>query len=179
MASNLAGKTVGVPRGLLRFLVLKMISEKPMSGVEIAQQIEKQTGGRWKPSPGSLYPLLAWMLDRGFTKETSKRAEGFKRYMFTVKGTDFLKKQIELGQDFLCKMDFLFPMLIEGLQLGTNKQKLGGVIEPVRQIISALIIIRNNLDELPKKDADEIAKALNTCSQKLGEIVRRQMDEEK
>ena len=55
MVSSLAGKTVGVPRGLLRFLVLKMLSEKPMSGTEIAKQIEEQTGGRWKPSPGSIY----------------------------------------------------------------------------------------------------------------------------
>ena len=44
MASGLAGKTVGVYHGLLRFLVLQMLNEKPMSGVEIAQQIEKQTG---------------------------------------------------------------------------------------------------------------------------------------
>ncbi len=33
-------RTLGVPRGLLRFLVLKMLSEKPMAGFEIAEQIE-------------------------------------------------------------------------------------------------------------------------------------------
>ena len=42
-------RTVGVPRGLLKFLVLKMINEKPMSGAEIVEEIEKQTGS-WKPS---------------------------------------------------------------------------------------------------------------------------------
>ena len=35
-------RTVGVPRGLLKFLVLKMINEKPVSGAEIVEEIEKQ-----------------------------------------------------------------------------------------------------------------------------------------
>ena len=35
-------RTVGVPRGLLKFLVLKMINEKPMSGAEIVEEIEKK-----------------------------------------------------------------------------------------------------------------------------------------
>ena len=73
------GGTIGVPRGLLRFLVLRMLSEKPMSGAEIAEKIEAQTSGRWKPSPGSIYPLLAWMLRKGFTEELPKKVEGFKR----------------------------------------------------------------------------------------------------
>jgi len=37
-------RTAGVPRGLLRFLVLKLLKEKPMSGAEIVEKIEKETG---------------------------------------------------------------------------------------------------------------------------------------
>lgn len=173
MVSSQTGKTVGVPRGLLRFLVLKMISEKPMSGAEIAEQIEIQTGGRWKPSPGSLYPLLAWMLDKGFTKEAPKCAESFKRYMFTAKGSKFLTKQITLGQDFLCKMEFLLPLLIGGLQIETNKEKLRGTVEPVRQLMNDFITIRDNLNVLSQKDIDEIAQALKGCSQTLEKITQR------
>jgi DNA-binding PadR family transcriptional regulator len=172
-------KTVGVPRGLLRFLVLKMLSEKPMSGAEIVEQIEKQTGGRWKPSPGSIYPLLAWMLNKGFTKGLPKGEEGFKRYSFTVKGSKFLEKQIELGQDFLNKMEFLLPMFIGGLQFGSSKEKLRGAIEPARQLISAFLAIRHNLNGLSQKDSDEIAQALNECSEKLEKIARRLRDEGK
>ena len=62
----------GVPRGLLRFLVLKFLSEKPMSGAEIVNKIEHETGGKWKPSPGSIYPLLAGLQERGFTQESSQ-----------------------------------------------------------------------------------------------------------
>ena len=76
-----------------------------MSGAEIIKEIEMQTGS-WKPSPGSIYPLLAWMLKKGFTKELPKDELGFKRYSFTEKGSRFLEKQIALGKDFLKKWSF-------------------------------------------------------------------------
>jgi DNA-binding PadR family transcriptional regulator len=134
------GKTTGVPRGLLRLLVLKMLNEKPMSGAEISEQIEKQTNGHWKPSSGSIYPLLAWMHGKGYT--------------FTVQGSKFFEKQIELGKDFLDKMEFLLPMLIGGLQFEPNKKKLRIVVEPARKSISTFMSIRHNLDGLSQKDAE-------------------------
>ena len=67
MCTHVKGRTLGVPRGLLRFLVLKMLSEKPMSGTEIIEEIQTQTGS-WKPSPGSIYPLLSWMLKKATPK---------------------------------------------------------------------------------------------------------------
>jgi len=161
---------MGVPRGLLRFLVLKMLSEKPMSGAEIAQQIEKQTVGRWKPSCGSIYPLLAWMRSKGLTKESPKNEEGFRRYSFTEKGRQFLNKQIEIGQDFMNKLEFLLPLLIGGLQVGFSKEKLRGTIEPAKRIIRAFVTIRDNFDRLSEENEKEIAKALNDCSKILERI---------
>jgi DNA-binding PadR family transcriptional regulator len=35
-----------------------MLVKKPMSGAEIVEVIQKETGGRWIPSSGSVYPLL-------------------------------------------------------------------------------------------------------------------------
>ena len=93
MSTRCKGRTVGVPRGLLRFLVLKMLSEKPMSGTEIIEAIKMQTGS-WKPSPGSIYPLLAWMLKKGFTKELPKDELGVKRYSVTEEGNRFLEIRI-------------------------------------------------------------------------------------
>ena len=179
MVSSRVGKTVGVPRGLLRFLVLKMLSEKPMSGTEIAEQIEEQTGGRWKPSPGSIYPLLAWMLNKGFTKESLKGEEGLKRYSFTVEGSKFLDKQIALGQDFLNKLEFLLPMLIGGLQFGSCNEKLRDAKEPARQLVNAFMAIQHNLDALSQKDAEEIVQTLKECSEKLEKIARRLRNEYK
>jgi DNA-binding PadR family transcriptional regulator len=173
LVSSQMGKTVGVPRGLLRFLVLKMLSERPMSGAEIVEQIEKQTSGSWKPSSGSIYPLLAWMHSKGFTEESPKGEEGFKRYSFTAEGSKFLDKQIMFGHDFLNKMEFLLPMLIGEFQFGSSKEKLHGAIEPARQLANAFIVIRHNLDDLPQKDAEEIVQALKECAEKLEKKARR------
>ena len=179
LVSNRIGKTVGVPRGLLRFLVLKMLSEKPMSGVEIAEHIEKQTGGRWKPSPGSIYPLLAWMRKKGFTREEPKSEEGLKRYSFTESGREFLDKQVALGQDFLNRMEFLLPMLMGGLPFGSDREKLRGAIEPSVQIVNAFTIIRHNIDALSQEDTEEIIQALKEVSKRLDRLVRRFSNENK
>lgn len=148
-----------------------------MSGAEISEQIEKQTGGRWKPSPGSIYPLLAWMLKKGFTKESPKVEEGFKRYSFTVKGSKFFEKQIAVGEGFLYRMEFLLPMLIGGLQFGSNKQKLDGTRAPVMQLIGAFLSIRHNLGSLSQGDAEEMVKAIGECSAKLDELAKRVRNE--
>ena len=122
------GRTVGLPRGLLRFLVLNMLREKPLSGTEIVEQIEKQTEGKWKPSPGSIYPLLAWLSDKGYTKELPKDQDGLKRYCFTELGTEFLKKQLVIAKDFQKKIEFLAPLLVRGLPIGVNQEKFNDIV---------------------------------------------------
>lgn len=172
------GRTVGVPRGLLRFLVLKMLSEKPMSGAEIVEQIREQTGGRWKPSPGSIYPLLASLLNKGFTVETPE-GDGLKRYSFTVEGSKFLNRQIELGQDFLDKLEFLLPLLIGGIQFGACNEKLCDAKEPAGKLVKAFMAIRRDLSCLSQNDAEELDRALNECSEKLGKIAQRLQERRK
>ncbi len=173
LVSSRFGKTVDAPRGLLRLLVLKMLSEKPMSGVEISEQIEKQTKGHWKPSSGSIYPLLAWMHDKGFTKVSPNENDGLKRYTFTIQGSKFFEKQIELGKDFLDKMEFLLPMLIGGLQFEPNKEKLCTIVEPARKLMSTFMAIRHNLDSLSQKDSEKIAITLDVCSEELERFAQK------
>jgi len=72
-----------VPKGYLRYQVLELLNEKPMSGSEIMNEIEKRTGGCWKPSPGSVYPLLAWLQDNGYVREVPVEESGVKRYTLT------------------------------------------------------------------------------------------------
>ena len=86
---------------------------------------------------------------------------------------------MSLGKDFLNKMEFLLPMLIGGLQFGSCNEKLRDAKEPARQLVSAFIAIRHNLDALSQKDAEEIVQTLKECSEKLEKIARRFRDEDK
>lgn len=95
LVRRLIMRTSGVPRGLLRFLVLKLLAEKPMSGIEIVNEITQESGEKWKPSPGSIYPLLAWLQDKGYTKEALDQKLGMKRYTLTDEGRTYLEEHVK------------------------------------------------------------------------------------
>jgi len=165
-------RTVGVPRGLLKFLVLKMINEKPMSGAEIVEEIEKQTGS-WKPSSGSIYPLLARLHEKGLTKELPTDEQGFKRYSFTDEGKIFFEEQIAYKRDFIKRIEFLAPMLVSGFDLEDNNGRFRKSKASAKNLMKSFIVLRQNVDRLSEKDSEELAEILNDCYNKLEKIVQR------
>ncbi len=73
-----------IRRGFLKMIVLKMISEKPIHGYDIIQEIEAKSRGHWVPSPGSVYPVLDYLESKGYiSMEESDRK---KVYTITDKG---------------------------------------------------------------------------------------------
>ncbi len=59
-----------VRRGDTRSAILAMLSERPMHGYEIMQELSARTNGAWKPSPGSIYPNLQQLEDEGLVQVT-------------------------------------------------------------------------------------------------------------
>ncbi len=49
----------------VRFSVMFTLRDGPKNGAEIMDSIEKMTFGFWRPSPGSLYPMLQKMVEEG------------------------------------------------------------------------------------------------------------------
>ena len=54
-------------RGMLSFLILFLLSKKPMHGQELASEIGRRKGER--PSPGTIYPALKALKEAGFIRE--------------------------------------------------------------------------------------------------------------
>ena len=54
-----------------------------MSGKEIINRASLQSSGKWKPSPGLIYPILGRLLQEGLIKE-----DGDGRYKITSKGVE-------------------------------------------------------------------------------------------
>jgi len=52
----------------LRPLVYHLLSQGPRSGAELMDDIERLSRGFWRPSPGSIYPLLEEMTKDGVIK---------------------------------------------------------------------------------------------------------------
>ncbi len=67
----------------LRMLILSMLSSSPKNGVEIMNEIEAATRGWWRPSPGSVYPLMEQLSTEGLVKKTN---DG--RYELTEKASE-------------------------------------------------------------------------------------------
>jgi len=59
-------------RGDVRLALLMLLAEEPRNGYQLMQTIEQRSGGRWRPSPGSVYPTLAQLEDEGLIHATER-----------------------------------------------------------------------------------------------------------
>jgi DNA-binding PadR family transcriptional regulator len=57
-------------RGDVRAAILKLLTERPMHGYEMIQEIAERSQQLWKPSPGSVYPTLQLLVDEGLIVAT-------------------------------------------------------------------------------------------------------------
>ena len=145
-----------------------------MSGSEIMEEIEKETGGRWKPSPGSVYPLLAWLQDNGYTKEIPTKETGMKRYMLTEQGEKFFGEEIKLKEKLQKKLEFLVPQLFSGFWFHPHREKLQEIQEPVKRFITALFNLRRTLEEnLTDQTLKEVGEFLNNTAENIEKMNRR------
>ena len=76
-------------RGMLSFLILFLLSKKPLHGQALAEEIEKRKGE--KPSPGTIYPALKALKEAGWIEEKSEKEGKTIVYSLTPDGRLALK----------------------------------------------------------------------------------------
>ncbi len=77
-----------VPRGFLKFYVLKILKNGPLHGYRIMLSIKEETG--WKPTPGAIYPSLHTLKEQGLVKEI--KTDRTISYELTDKGLKLVKR---------------------------------------------------------------------------------------
>ncbi|WP_313693772.1 PadR family transcriptional regulator [Halorarum halobium] len=89
----------GPPRGLISYLVLELLEEKPRYGYEILKEITEISGGHWEPSYGSVYPILYKFEDEGWAERIEREDEPDRKYFeLTDAGHEHLaEKRAETG----------------------------------------------------------------------------------
>jgi DNA-binding PadR family transcriptional regulator len=75
-------------RGDVRAAALALLSEQPMNGYQIIQEISDRSGGVWRPSPGSVYPALQQLEDEGLIRAQAGAA-GRRAYQLTEEGQQY------------------------------------------------------------------------------------------
>lgn len=167
---NLGRHLACVPKGFLKFRVLWLLKEKPMSGSEIMDEIEKETHGFWKPSPGSIYPLLAWLQDKGYIKEVPSGETGVKRYTITEQGLKLLEEQTNI-QEKMRRIIFFAPRFIWFLPSMRRVAELRESFEKtIRSLIDLEEALREKFDEETLKEASRI---LNEAAEKIEGLAKK------
>ncbi|MCW2848645.1 MAG: PadR family transcriptional regulator [Marmoricola sp.] len=83
-----------VRRGDVRSAILDVLhtSTEPVNGYQVIQTIAERTDGVWKPSPGSIYPTIAQLLDEGLVEDAPT---GRKAVQLTAAGTAYVVEHPE------------------------------------------------------------------------------------
>jgi len=79
-----------VPRGFLRLLIVRLLRNRELTGTQIMEVLEERSKGKWRPSPGSIYPLLSSLEDDEIIK-TVKTEGRSKTYTLSKIGRDRFK----------------------------------------------------------------------------------------
>ncbi len=159
-----------VPKGFLRFHVLETLSQNPMSGSELMDEIQKHTGGNWKPSPGSIYPLLAWLQDNQYIKELPTE-NGLKRYELTQNGRALLEEQRKIRDNFRADAGFMSHPLFDRFFSSIPQEKTNQIRSSMRGLFFASMKLGKTLrDNYSEKALDEALNVLDEASKKLEEI---------
>ena len=161
-----------VPKGFLRYQLLEKLTEKPMSGSEIMSELENETKGYWKPSPGSIYPLLAWLQDQGLIKEAEQTTPGLRRYTLTEAGNTFLQAETKSREEINKHLRNL-----EGVReswYGFKGERAGETGKAARQFFRAVRDLHHELRRQPSNERlDEAKKVLEDATKQIEEITKK------
>lgn len=76
-------------QGDLKYVILRLLEEKPRHGYEIIKELEGRFGGSYVPSPGTVYPTLTMLEDLGYARAVPEEG-GKKVYEITDEGRKYL-----------------------------------------------------------------------------------------
>jgi DNA-binding PadR family transcriptional regulator len=144
-----------------------------MSGSEIINEIEKRTDGQWKPSPGSIYPLLAWLQDNSYIKElpAEQEGEGMRRYTLTDKGKVLLDQQREIKTELRKGVKFMPPPFLGALWFRIPPKKTVELRKSMHRVFSAFFELGTTLeDKFSEQAIEDVQKILNGTAEKLEEL---------
>src|SRR5262245_38104475 len=150
-----SGRWPGAPRarrGDVRAAILALLAEEARNGYQIMQELEKRSGGAWRPSPGAVYPALQQLQDEGLVKEEA--GAGSRVFSLTAEGRAYVKDHPDevaapwdavtgsAGEEF-------FEFLGVLRDLGATVMQISGGAQP-RQQAAARKILTGALRELRK-----------------------------
>ena len=85
--------------GEIKFVILRLLREKPRHGYEVIKELEESFVGCYTPSAGTVYPTLQLLEDQGYVRAVEE--EGKRVYHITPEGERFLDENQGVLDDIL------------------------------------------------------------------------------
>jgi DNA-binding PadR family transcriptional regulator len=148
-----------VPRGFSRYFILEVLEKNPSTGKEIINNATTQSGGRWKPSPGLIYPLLGRLLDENLIEETK---DG--KYQITKKGRLVADDLETLNKIVKNQMDVMF-------RIGNVGKFVA--MDLLERITSIGNLLSSNVSNMTKEETGKYKKFLESELQKIETVEKR------
>ncbi len=149
-----------IPRGFSRHYILSLLKEQPMTGKEIIDKAIFQSEGKWKPSPGLIYPMLGRLLEEGLIAETENG-----RYKITTKGRE-ISVDLESVQNLIHKqLDVMFRLGNIGKFMAKDM---------IDRLVSIGNILSENLDKMTEQEKEKYKEFL---TDELGKIENKEKKE--
>jgi DNA-binding PadR family transcriptional regulator len=83
--------------GEVKYVILRLLKEKPRHGYEVIKALEEKMGGWYTPSAGTIYPTLQLLEDQGYVRAVE--TEGKRVYHITPEGEAFLEEHRDVIDD--------------------------------------------------------------------------------
>src|SRR5919206_4353379 len=142
-----------IPRGFSRRYILDLLTEQPMTSKEIIDKATVQSNGKWRPSPGLIYPMLGRLLEEELISELDNG-----RYKITSKGLDMAANVESIHSVLQKQMDLIFRIGNVGKFMTMD------LIDRVSTIGSAL---SSNLDKMTQEEQSKYKQFLQKELKKL------------
>ena len=142
-----------VPRGFSRFYILDMLKKKQYTGKELIDVAVKQSDGKWKPSPGLIYPLLGRLLDEKLIQETTGG-----KYKITKKGSATTDDLETINNIVKNQLDVLF-------RIGNVSRFV--ILDMIERVSAIGSTLSENVEQMTKEEVQKYKKFLKSELEKM------------
>jgi len=148
-----------IPSGYSRYYIITSLKEQPMTGKEIIDKAILQSDGKWRPSPGLIYPLLGRLLEEGLIAETENG-----RYQITKKGLNITTDVDSVHNIIQKQLDVM-------LRVGNMGRFM--TMDLIDRVSTMGSTLSSNLDRMTEEERNKYRHFLLTELRKLDEQKNR------
>ncbi|HWH02347.1 MAG TPA: PadR family transcriptional regulator [Gemmatimonadales bacterium] len=118
-AGHRGGRRQWFGSGDMKYVILRLLQDKPRHGYEVMKELEERMHGCYSPSPGTVYPTLQWLEDEGLVKVQD--VNGKKVYEITDQGRAFLDEHKDVVEEIFDRVKDAVDDALGGAMADVNR----------------------------------------------------------